>query len=212
MRRESPLRSRIGSTRPRRGSTRCGAPRGSGSPTPAGGQCGSGPIRSTRTGASRSHPRSVQRGEERPPGRHRTRHLGGGVSGRVRTPRRTAPQRQGSALRIQKVSDLHLEFDNPVPALTDGADIVMCAGDRAPVVTRDVRRAGKVWADARALMIGEALAAEPALECSVRPAGGGRFAGVGAGARGVLRVARHLCGERRGGGGGRAGARRRARA
>ena len=38
-------------------------------------------------------------------------------------------------MRIQVVSDLHLEFHNRVPPLAEGADVVVCADDFAPVFT-----------------------------------------------------------------------------
>ena len=53
------------------------------------------------------------------------------------------------AMRIQIVSDLHLEFGNPVPDLAAGVDIVVLAGDlaeiRHPWLLAEAVQAG-VWA------------------------------------------------------------------
>ena len=36
-------------------------------------------------------------------------------------------------MRIQVVSDLHLEFHNLLPSVAEGADVLVCAGDLAPI-------------------------------------------------------------------------------
>ena len=51
-------------------------------------------------------------------------------------------------MRIQVLSDLHLEFHNPLPGLADGVDVIVYAGDLAPVETGAVLYAAKEWADA----------------------------------------------------------------
>ena len=38
-------------------------------------------------------------------------------------------------MKMQIVSDLHLEFHNAIPGLVDGVDAAVCAGDLAPVET-----------------------------------------------------------------------------
>ena len=55
-------------------------------------------------------------------------------------------------MRIQVLSDLHLEFHNPLPGLADGVDVIVCAGDLAPVETGAVFYAAKEWADARHIL------------------------------------------------------------
>ena len=52
-------------------------------------------------------------------------------------------------MKIQVVSDLHLELHNPLPALAEGADVIVCAGDLAPIGTGAVRYAAEEWAEAR---------------------------------------------------------------
>ena len=55
-------------------------------------------------------------------------------------------------MKIQVVSDLHLEFHNPLPALAEGADVIVCAGDLAPIDTGAVRYAAEEWAEARHIL------------------------------------------------------------
>ena len=52
-------------------------------------------------------------------------------------------------MRIQVVSDLHLEFHNDLPPVAEGADVLVCAGDLAPVGAGAVRYATEAWAEAR---------------------------------------------------------------
>ena len=52
-------------------------------------------------------------------------------------------------MRIQVVSDLHLEFHNVLPPVAEGADVLVCAGDLAPVGAGAVRYAAEAWAEAR---------------------------------------------------------------
>ena len=52
-------------------------------------------------------------------------------------------------MRIQVVSDLHLEFHNVLPPVAEGADVLVCAGDLAPVGSGAVRYAAEAWAEAR---------------------------------------------------------------
>ena len=52
-------------------------------------------------------------------------------------------------MRIQILSDLHLEFPgNTIPALAPDAELVILAGDLAPVVTHRVRDIARRWAGA----------------------------------------------------------------
>ena len=52
-------------------------------------------------------------------------------------------------MRIQILSDLHVEFDgNTIPPLAAGAELVILAGDLAPVHTRRVSDIAKRWAGA----------------------------------------------------------------
>ena len=55
-------------------------------------------------------------------------------------------------MRIQIVSDLHLEFHNPLPPVADGVDVIVCAGDLAPIGTGAVRYAAEEWAEARHIL------------------------------------------------------------
>ena len=57
-------------------------------------------------------------------------------------------------MRIQVVSDLHLERRNPLPPLAEGADVIVCAGDLAPVGHGAVRDAAEVWAGAQHILYG----------------------------------------------------------
>ena len=43
-------------------------------------------------------------------------------------------------MKIQVLSDLHLEFHNPLPVLADGLDVIVCAGDLAPINTGEAPR------------------------------------------------------------------------
>ena len=55
-------------------------------------------------------------------------------------------------MKIQIVSDLHLEFHNPIPPLVDGVDVAVCAGDLAPVETGAVFYLAKEWAGTRHIL------------------------------------------------------------
>ena len=55
-------------------------------------------------------------------------------------------------MRIQVVSDLHLEFHNLLPPVVEDADVLVCAGDRAPIGTGAVRYAAEEWAEARHIL------------------------------------------------------------
>ena len=55
-------------------------------------------------------------------------------------------------MRIQVVSDLHLEFHNQVPSLAEGADVVVCAGDLTPIITRAAHVAADAWAEAKHIL------------------------------------------------------------
>ena len=55
-------------------------------------------------------------------------------------------------MRIQVVSDLHLEFHNLLPPVADGVDVIVCAGDLAPIGTGAVRYAAEQWAEARHIL------------------------------------------------------------
>ena len=51
-------------------------------------------------------------------------------------------------MRIQVLSDLHLEFGHGIPPLAPGAEIVVLAGDLAPAKRRSIRLAAEAWAGA----------------------------------------------------------------
>ena len=56
-------------------------------------------------------------------------------------------------MRIQLLSDLHLEFGGAgVPPLAPGADIVVMAGDLAPAKRRSARLMRRAWKDARHIL------------------------------------------------------------
>ena len=55
-------------------------------------------------------------------------------------------------MRIQVVSDLHLEFHNLLPSVAEGADVLVCAGDLAPIGAGTVRYAAEEWAEARHIL------------------------------------------------------------
>ena len=55
-------------------------------------------------------------------------------------------------MRIQVVSDLHLEFHNRLPPVAKGADALVCAGDLAPIGAGAVRYAAEEWAGARHIL------------------------------------------------------------
>ena len=56
-------------------------------------------------------------------------------------------------MKIQVVSDLHLEFQNPLPPLADGVDVLVCAGDLAPIGTDAVIYADEQWVGAQILYV-----------------------------------------------------------
>ena len=51
-------------------------------------------------------------------------------------------------MRIQLLSDLHLEYGGDIPPLAPGADIVVLAGDVAPAGLRAIRIPAEIWQDA----------------------------------------------------------------
>lgn len=51
-------------------------------------------------------------------------------------------------MRIQVLSDLHVEFGTAIPPLAPGVETVVMAGDLAPAKRRAVRLAAEAWADA----------------------------------------------------------------
>ena len=51
-------------------------------------------------------------------------------------------------MRIQVVSDLHLEFHNLLPPVAEDAAVLVCAGGLAPIGTGAVRYAAEEWAEA----------------------------------------------------------------
>ena len=55
-------------------------------------------------------------------------------------------------MRIQVVSDLHLEHHNPLPPLAEGADVIVCAGDLAPIGQGAVRNAAEAWTGAQHIL------------------------------------------------------------
>ena len=55
-------------------------------------------------------------------------------------------------MRIQVVSDLHLEFHNLLPSVAEGADVLVCTGDLAPIGAGAVRNAAEEWAEARHIL------------------------------------------------------------
>ena len=56
-------------------------------------------------------------------------------------------------MRIQVLSDLHLEFHNPIPPLVEGVDVIVCAGDLAPLQVGALFYAAKEWAAAHILYV-----------------------------------------------------------
>ena len=56
-------------------------------------------------------------------------------------------------MRIQVVSDLHLESGNPIPELAADADAIIVAGDLAPIKKQWLRRVAEAWTDARILYV-----------------------------------------------------------
>ena len=65
------------------------------------------------------------------------------------------------AMRIQVVSDLHLEFHNLLPPVAEGADVLVCAGDLAPIGAGAVRYAAEEWAEAKHIRPVPALLRDP---------------------------------------------------
>ena len=55
-------------------------------------------------------------------------------------------------MRIQVVSDLHLKFHNLLPPIVEGTDVLVCAGDRAPIGAGAVRYVAEAWAAARHIL------------------------------------------------------------
>ena len=51
-------------------------------------------------------------------------------------------------MRIQVLSDLHLEHGGAIPPLAPGAEVVVLAGDLAPAKRRAIRLAAEIWKDA----------------------------------------------------------------
>ena len=52
-------------------------------------------------------------------------------------------------MRVQILSDLHVEFSgNRIPPLSDDAELIILAGDLAPVHTRRVGDVARRWAGA----------------------------------------------------------------
>lgn len=51
-------------------------------------------------------------------------------------------------IRIQVLSDLHLEYGGEIAPLAPGAEVVVLAGDLAPAKLRAIRRAAEIWQDA----------------------------------------------------------------
>ena len=66
-------------------------------------------------------------------------------------------------MKIQVVSDLHLEFQNPLPPLADGVDVLVCAGDLAPIGTDAVIYADEQWVGAQILYVARGLDAATGL-------------------------------------------------
>ena len=63
----------------------------------------------------------------------------------LRNENRLAP----TSMRIQILSDLHVEFEgNLIPPLAPDAELIILAGDLAPVHTRRVGDIAKRWAGA----------------------------------------------------------------
>ncbi len=51
-------------------------------------------------------------------------------------------------MRIQLLSDLHLEYGGEIPPLAPGAEVVVLAGDLAPAGLRSIRIPAEIWRDA----------------------------------------------------------------
>ena len=55
-------------------------------------------------------------------------------------------------MRIQVLSDLHLEYGGEIPPLAPGAEVVVLAGDLAPAKHRAIRFPAEVWAGAEHIL------------------------------------------------------------
>ena len=55
-------------------------------------------------------------------------------------------------MKIRVLSDLHLEFHNPLSPVAQGVDVIVCADDLAPIYTGAVRCAAEEWASARHIL------------------------------------------------------------
>ena len=51
-------------------------------------------------------------------------------------------------IRIQVLSDLHLEYGGEIAPLAPEAEVVVLAGDLAPAKLRAIRLAAEIWQDA----------------------------------------------------------------
>ena len=57
-----------------------------------------------------------------------------------------------SAMKLQVLSDLHLEAHNPIPRLAEDADVVVLAGDLAPYLPRTLHAVAAAWAAAERVL------------------------------------------------------------
>ena len=75
-------------------------------------------------------------------------------------------------MRIQILSDLHVEFDgNSIPLLASGAELVILAGDVAPVHIRRVGDTARRWGSAeRTLCAPGTRQGGNASRCAIGPA------------------------------------------
>lgn len=62
------------------------------------------------------------------------------------------PEAGARLMRIQVLSDLHVEFGTMIPPLAPGAEIVVMAGDLAPAKRRAIRLAAEAWAGANCII------------------------------------------------------------
>ena len=70
-------------------------------------------------------------------------------------PKMTRPTRGASdmTLRLHVVSDLHVEFGNPIPAPVEDADFIALAGDLAPYRPAVIRELARAWGEKRVFYV-----------------------------------------------------------
>ena len=95
------------------------------------------------------HCAEARQPKRRPPKAPWNRHQPRATRRRAHHEARKAVESAAALMRIQILSDLHLEFPgNTIPPLAPDAELVILAGDLAPVVTHRVRDVAARWAGA----------------------------------------------------------------